>query len=779
METLESTKSVAVCYLARLSSDPTEIERFLVSYVSNQTKVKHSLIIIAKGESRSKDLEDTDRMLKRFKIEAITYWVSDTIGYDIHAYKTIFDQVNSRFDFFIFLKTSSQITSPQWLEVYLNSFNDAEVGIVGATASYESLNSSWHAILNAQNKFFAGEIGYIEALHWIWILSPNGSKLKLFAVNTYFHLKKFVKKGILYMAINEHELLSQAREAFLRATSDGQAFNFLKDFPLFPNPHIRTSAFMIRTSTLNLINFELSSDRTSVAKFESGSNSLTNQIQALGLKAVVVGVNQKTYDLLEWKSSETFRELEQRNLVISDNRTDDYKNMDTRVRNTHQSITWGNRNVVMGVNFKFDSESFSEINPDVNPPMVSIVIPSHNGNSMIRETINTVLKQSYENLEIIVFDNASQPPLQPELLEISDPRLKLTRSSDFLSVTESWNAAIDLASGDYVMLFGDDDGLAPNFSKDFSDYIKLYDCPEVIYSNIFQVIYPGVKEMKSKCEFKFHPVAEVLEDLKSPKYLDMEERTKMVKDSLNLKRSFFYNMPSFIVKKSLLNELKVNGKVFVGPFPDYYIANVLFAKAKKLLIAPNPISFQGISKKSFGHSLMTNTTETGFKRLGFDTSSIDARKVFEPVQIKRSRYVDEFVLTMIQVEKILNKSDLKVNLARYRRITLYAIITEYSRDKGSERKIQFLIGLVRIIMKSGSIKNSEYFFVLRVLGVMFLALKFPNKFMWLFVEIQKTFNIMKYSPLNKIYRNARTTNPNKTYDFILNINNADKSKDNS
>jgi hypothetical protein len=233
-------------------------------------------------------------------------------------------------------------------------------------------------------------------------------------------------------------------------------------------------------------------------------------------------------------------------------------------------------------------------------------------------------------------------------------------------------------------------------------------------------------------------------------------------------------MPSFIIKKTLLEELKIKGKVFLGPFPDYYISNVLFAKAKKLLIAPNPISFQGISKKSFGHSLMTNTTEIGFKRLGLDSSSDDARKLFEPLQINKSQYVDEFVLTMLQVEKIMKESNFRVNLARYRKITLYAIVVDFFREKGKKKKAILLIGLLRIIKKSGNIRVNEYFFVFRVLGVMYLALKRPKRFMWLFVEIQEKFKIFQYSPLIETYKNAQTTNPNEIYQFILNLTDTGK-----
>jgi hypothetical protein len=51
---------------------------------------------------------------------------------------------------------------------------------------------------------------------------------------------------------------------------------------------------------------------------------------------------------------------------------------------------------------------------------------------------------------------------------------------------------MSLARGDYVTLFGDDDGLAPNYFKRMHQIIGQFAKPEVIYSVIYQLMHPGV-----------------------------------------------------------------------------------------------------------------------------------------------------------------------------------------------------------------------------------------------------------------------------------------------
>ena len=42
-------------------------------------------------------------------------------------------------------------------------------------------------------------------------------------------------------------------------------------------------------------------------------------------------------------------------------------------------------------------------------PLVSVIIPFYNSSKFIEQTLSSVVKQSYQNIEIIVFDDGSEP----------------------------------------------------------------------------------------------------------------------------------------------------------------------------------------------------------------------------------------------------------------------------------------------------------------------------------------------------------------------------------
>jgi len=741
------SNSVTVLYLARIEDGLNEISSFIESYANFPTLIDHVLVIVVKGKEKETECENVSSVLKKFSVTAKLIWVADEIGFDIEAYRWVIFHGFVQTKYILCLKTSSKISARNWLEKYMNLFADPSVGLVGATGSFESLQSSWNAILNAQQMFYMGQLTFTSISKWKWIIGARSKIAKLFAINAFFHGRRYLKQFKFRLLTGYHSNFNTVRERYLKVTEDTEVFGFTKDFPLFPNPHIRTSGFMMETADFQSLEFNLNGVKTDSSKFESGFNSLTRQILRKDKGVFVVGANGKGYQIEDWGNSGTFRSLGQENLLITDNRTDDYPRMSPAVRETHRVMTWGSDRPLVGVNFKnqITADSDKQYLKN-NLPSISIVIPTHNGNKLILETLATILKQGYPKLNLIVFDNASTTPIAETLGEIQDDRLQIYRSEIFLSVTESWNTAIDFATADYVMLFGDDDGLAPNFSIHFAQYMETFDQPDVLYANLFQAIYPGVKGKSSKSEFKFHPVCEELENLHKPIFLDRSVRRAMVINSLGLRRDFFYNMPSFVVKRSLLDSIRKEGKVFLGPFPDYYIANILFATARSLVLIPEPFSFQGISTSSFGHSLLTGTTETGFKRLGESQEIDELRNLFAKYRLNHSNYVNEFVLTMLQVQKQVPDLCNEVDLKRYRRITIFNVIKSSISEYRSEGKKVLLLNILNALRKSGEISIKEYGFVARIGLLLMLATKFPKYFYYELQLLQHEMQIMQFNP---------------------------------
>jgi len=114
-----------------------------------------------------------------------------------------------------------------------------------------------------------------------------------------------------------------------------------KNFPDFPNAHIRTTAFMIKSKYLLKFfsNFKIK-NKDDAWLFESGQFSLTNMIYAQGKECLVVGKNGRGYASSFWKASGTYRFGYQENLLVGDSVTNFYMNATSIFKRTLSFVTW-------------------------------------------------------------------------------------------------------------------------------------------------------------------------------------------------------------------------------------------------------------------------------------------------------------------------------------------------------------------------------------------------------------------------------------------------------
>src|SRR5579862_4238996 len=98
-------------------------------------------------------------------------------------------------------------------------------------------------------------------------------------------------------------------------------------------------------------------------------------------------------------------------------------------------------------------------------PLFSILVPTRNRAETLMHTLKTCIAQVFNDYEIVVSDNASDDMRSlrlenPTVREVA-VNLKYVRSDVPLSMSANWNLAAENATGEYVIVLGDDDGLMP------------------------------------------------------------------------------------------------------------------------------------------------------------------------------------------------------------------------------------------------------------------------------------------------------------------------------
>lgn len=89
--------------------------------------------------------------------------------------------------------------------------------------------------------------------------------------------------------------------------------------------------------------------------------------------------------------------------------------------------------------------------------IVSVIIPTYNRAHLIEKAVKSVLAQTYQNLEVIVADDASADNTEAVVRNISDSRVKYVRLPQNSGACAARNEGIRLASGAYIAFNDSDD----------------------------------------------------------------------------------------------------------------------------------------------------------------------------------------------------------------------------------------------------------------------------------------------------------------------------------
>ncbi len=125
-----------------------------------------------------------------------------------------------------------------------------------------------------------------------------------------------------------------------------------------------------------------------------------------------------------------------------------------------------------------------------NIGMVSVVMPAYNAEKYIGDAINSVLRQSYNNWELIIVEDCSTDKTMDIIKKFKDCRIKVFQNNKNRGIAYSTNFAIKQSIGEFIALLDDDDmypedrlQLSVNFMKKRQDVDIVGGCGLFINGN--------------------------------------------------------------------------------------------------------------------------------------------------------------------------------------------------------------------------------------------------------------------------------------------------------
>ena len=117
--------------------------------------------------------------------------------------------------------------------------------------------------------------------------------------------------------------------------------------------------------------------------------------------------------------------------------------------------------------------------------LVSVIMNCHNGEKFLNESLKSVIDQTYQNWELIFFDNLSNDNSKKILQNYKDKRIKYYSSKKFLDLYAARNEAIDKSNGKYISFLDTDDYWAPNKLEEQIKFLESNREYKIVYSNYY------------------------------------------------------------------------------------------------------------------------------------------------------------------------------------------------------------------------------------------------------------------------------------------------------
>lgn len=114
----------------------------------------------------------------------------------------------------------------------------------------------------------------------------------------------------------------------------------------------------------------------------------------------------------------------------------------------------------------------------------TFVLPVHNGGEFLKEQIESILSQDYDNYNLVVLENCSNDGTLEYLQSIKDPKLSIVPSNNLLSMEDNWKRVLTIQKNQYTIFAMADDKYETNYLSELVNIILKYPGMNIYRTNI-------------------------------------------------------------------------------------------------------------------------------------------------------------------------------------------------------------------------------------------------------------------------------------------------------
>ena len=228
--------------------------------------------------------------------------------------------------------------------------------------------------------------------------------------------------------------------------------------------------------------------------------------------------------------------------------------------------------------------------------LISIIIPSRDRAVYLKYSVQTALSIKDNNIEIIISDNASTDHTREVIRGIDDTRLKYFNTNKRISMRANFENALKASSGDYIIFFGDDDGILPLQFKFLRNILEKHQ-PDALSWDFLTYTWPIKDYAKKKGSLRFEHRKIYGHVIKSTKKIYLETLLNAELGRQNYLPRIYHGCMSRKFLDKLVND---EGLYFCSRSPDLHMSFRAAQYGGNFLRINHPFTINGISPASTG-----------------------------------------------------------------------------------------------------------------------------------------------------------------------------------
>ena len=268
-------------------------------------------------------------------------------------------------------------------------------------------------------------------------------------------------------------------------------------------------------------------------------------------------------------------------------------------------------------------------------PRFSIVMPTRNRAHLLVHALESAIRQTAGDFEIVVSDNASTDETAAVVSGTARPRVRYVRTERPLSMPDSWEFALAQARGEYITYLCDDDAIAPGTLRTIERVLERTKTKVVMWggATYYDESWPAAERRNTAVVPTF-----------TGKVIEVDSASKL-RELYGLRYGRTPMLVNSVCHVSLVEEVKRKaGRFFIGYSPDFAAGVAMLAHVSSFVFVDTILSVGGATEVSTGMMVRQSRGEVFQQTIQDLGEWANLRRVPLRIQVLSTQLAEHFLL---------------------------------------------------------------------------------------------------------------------------------------